>query len=95
MKYATQIIDLGFTLGIGGVVTFKNSKLAEVVKEIALEFIVLETDAPYLAPVPYRGKRNESSYLQHIAQKIADIKQVSIEHVAEVTTANAEKIFGH
>ena len=83
-----------FYLGIGGVVTYKNSGLAEVVKDIDLDYIVLETDAPYLTPVPFRGKRNESSYLKYIAQKIADVKNISVEEVAERTTKNAEKIFG-
>ncbi|MCW3081061.1 TatD family hydrolase [Segetibacter sp.] len=91
---AKQIIDLGFLLGIGGVLTYKNANLAEALKDISLHHIVLETDAPYLSPVPYRGKRNESSYLAFIAQKLADIKGVTVEEVAEITSANAEKIFG-
>lgn len=90
---AEQIIELGFYLGIGGVLTFKNSKLDKVLENIALEHLVLETDSPYLAPVPYRGKRNESSYIPLIAQKLADTKQISIEEVALVTSQNAEKIF--
>jgi TatD DNase family protein len=90
---AKDIIVQNFYLGIGGVVTYKNSGLSEVVKEIDLKYIVLETDAPYLTPVPFRGKRNESSYLKYIAQKIADIKNISVGQVAEQTTANAEKIF--
>ena len=85
---------MGFLLGIVGVVTYKNAGLAEVVKEVGLEYLVLETDAPYLSPVPYRGKRNESSYLPYIAAKIAEIKNLSLEEVAAVTTMNAEKIFG-
>lgn len=68
--------------------------LAEVIKDINFDYIVLETDAPYLTPVPFRGKRNESSYLKYIAQKIADIKNISLEEVAERTTKNAERIFG-
>ena len=91
---AHDIIDQNFLLGVGGVVTYKNSRLAEVVKDIDLDYIVLETDAPYLTPVPFRGKRNESSYLKYIAQKIAEIKNISVEEVAERTTKNAEKIFG-
>lgn len=91
---ARQIIDIGFKLGIGGVVTFKNSKLPEILKSVDLSHIVLETDAPYLAPTPYRGKRNESSYIPLIAEKLAEIKQVSIEEVAEITTANAAALFG-
>jgi TatD DNase family protein len=93
-KDAKDIIDAGFYLGIGGVVTYKNSGLAEIISKIGLEYLVLETDAPYLAPVPYRGKRNESSYLKYIVEKIATIKKISIEEVAAVTTANAQKIFG-
>ncbi|HEY2727409.1 MAG TPA: TatD family hydrolase, partial [Parafilimonas sp.] len=90
---ATQIIDMNFSLGIGGVLTYKKSGLDEVVKQIDLKHIVLETDAPYLAPVPFRGKRNESSYIKFIAEKLASIKNISLEEVAAVTTANAEKIF--
>jgi len=94
MEEATQIVDLGFYLGIGGVVTYKNTNLPEILSEISLKNIVLETDAPYLAPVPYRGKRNESSYIPVIAQKIADIKNIPVAEVASVTTRNAEDIFG-
>lgn len=90
---AKQIIDLGFYLGIGGVVTFKKNILDTVLKDISLEHIVLETDAPYLAPVPYRGKRNESSYIPIIGTKIAEIKNCSVEEVSAVTTRNAERIF--
>ena len=86
-------MDLGFYMGIGGVLTYKNSGLAEVVKNIPLEFIVLETDAPYLTPVPFRGKRNESSYLKYIVAKLAEVKNITAEEVAAVTTANAQKIF--
>jgi len=93
LNAAQQIIDLGFKLGIGGVVTFKNSTLPEVLRAIDLEHLVLETDAPYLAPVPYRGKRNESSYIPLIAQKIADIKEVPLSTVAERTTKTAEALF--
>jgi len=91
---AQQIIDLGFFLGIGGVITFKNSKLPDVIRQIGLEHMVLETDAPYLTPAPFRGKRNESSYIKYIAEKLAAIKETSKEEVAAITTANAEKIFG-
>jgi TatD DNase family protein len=93
LQNAKDILDLGFLLGIGGVLTFKNSGLAEVIKEIDLKYLVLETDSPYLAPVPYRGKRNESSYLKYIVQKLAEIKNVSIEEVASKTTNNAENVF--
>lgn len=91
---AEQIIDLGFYLGIGGVVTFKNSKLPETLKNIDLKHIVLETDAPYLAPTPYRGKRNESSYIPLVAEKLVDIKQVELSEIARITTENAQKVFG-
>jgi len=91
---AAAIIDLGFYLGIGGVVTYKNSGLAEVIEKVDLKHLVLETDAPYLTPVPFRGKRNESSYLKYIVEKLAGIKNVSADAVAAITTANAEKIFG-
>jgi len=93
LQNANDVIDQGFFLGIGGVITYKNSGLAEVVREIGLEHVVLETDAPYLTPVPFRGKRNESSYIKYIAQKIAEIKNISIEEVAHQTSQNAEKIF--
>lgn len=90
---AKRITDLGFMLGIGGVVTFKNSNLSDVIREIGLEHVVLETDAPYLAPVPYRGKRNESSYVRLVAQHLADILEIRIEEVAEITTRNARDLF--
>jgi len=93
MDEAKQITTLGFHLGIGGVVTYKNSTLPEIIKEIPLSNIVLETDAPYLAPLPYRGKRNESSYIPIIAARIAEIKKISVEQVAETTTANSQDIF--
>jgi TatD DNase family protein len=91
---AQQIIDCRFLLGIGGVVTYKKSGLAEVLKDVDLVHIVLETDAPYLSPVPYRGKRNESSYIIEVAKKIAEIKNVTVEEVKKVTTVNAERLFG-
>jgi TatD DNase family protein len=90
---AMQIIEAGFYLGIGGVVTYKKSGLAETLAQIPLKHLVLETDAPYLTPVPFRGKRNESSYLTYIAAKLADIYEQSLEEIAAVTTANAEAIF--
>jgi TatD DNase family protein len=90
---AEEIIALGFKLGIGGIVTFKNSGLNEVVRLTDLEHLVLETDSPYLTPVPYRGKRNESSYLYFIAERIAEIKGVPVEEVAKITTRNAKVIF--
>lgn len=94
LEQAREIIDMGFYLGIGGVITFKNSGLGKIVKQIDLQHIVLETDAPYLAPVPHRGKRNDPAYLYLIAEKIAQIKNVSIEEVASITTENSKKIFG-
>lgn len=92
---AKEIIDMQFMLGIGGVVTYKNTGLEEVLKNVDLKYMVLETDAPYLTPVPFRGKRNESSYLEFIVNKLATIKNVSADDVAAATTANAEKIFGN
>ena len=94
VEEAKQIIDLGFYMGIGGVVTYKNAGLDKVLKEIDLKHIVLETDAPYLSPVPYRGKRNETAFLCEVAQKIAEIKTCTMEEVAAITTRNAEEIFG-
>lgn len=94
VEQATLVTDLGFYLGIGGVVTYKNSGLDKVVQQLDLKHIVLETDSPYLTPVPYRGKPNESSYLVHVAQKVADLHQTSIETVAGITTANSKTIFG-
>jgi TatD DNase family protein len=94
VEQAHEIIRAGFYLGIGGVLTYKKSGLAEVLENIDLKHIVLETDSPYLTPVPYRGKRNESSYLKYIVEKLALIKNVSIEEVDAITTENAKKIFG-
>ena len=94
IEQAQKVINLGFYLGIGGVVTYKNAGLDKIVEQIDLQHIVLETDSPYLTPVPHRGKPNESAYLTYIAQKIADLHRVSIEKVAAITTANSETIFG-
>jgi TatD DNase family protein len=91
---ANEIIETGFYLGIGGVLTYKNSGLAEVIAQVDMSHIVLETDAPYLAPAPFRGKRNESSYLKIIAEKLAVVKNISVDEVDKITTFNAEKIFG-
>lgn len=93
LQNAKDIIEQGFLLGIGGVLTYKNSGLAEVLKKIDLKYLVLETDSPYLSPVPFRGKRNESSYLKYIVQKLAEIKEMSVEEIANQTTMNAEIIF--
>ena len=81
-------------LGIGGVLTFKKSNLDTVLEKIDVQHLVLETDAPYLAPSPYRGKRNESAYIPIIAQKLADIKQVPVEKIAQITSENALNLFG-
>ncbi len=90
---AKKILDMNFYLGIGGLVTYKNSGLLEVLKQVPLSSIVLETDAPYLTPIPFRGKRNEPAHIKLIAEKISAIKEISVEEVATITTANAEKIF--
>lgn len=90
---AKKIIDLGFFLGIGGVVSYKNSKLPSVLEKISAKHLLLETDSPYLPPVPYRGKRNESSYLSLIAQKIAEVMHVSTEEIAKTTSSNACRLF--
>lgn len=92
-KQAKEIIDLGFFLGIGGVVTFKNSGLDKVVSNVDMKHIVLETDAPYLAPVPFRGKRNECSYLKYVVEKLSDIKGISKEEIENITTSNAKELF--
>ena len=93
IEQANAVVSMDFLLGIGGVVTFKNSGLDMIVKEIPLSHLVLETDAPYLAPVPYRGKRNEPAYLGLIADKIAEIKGITSEEVKNITTDNALRIF--
>lgn len=93
LSQAKEIIELGFLLGIGGVATFKNGGLDQVIPAIGLEHLVLETDAPYLAPVPFRGKRNSPAYLPYIASKIGDYLKVSKETVAAQTTANALNLF--
>jgi TatD DNase family protein len=90
---AKDITDLGFLLGIGGVLTYKNSGLDKVLKDIDLKYLVLETDAPYLTPVPFRGKRNESSYLKYIVKKLAEVKNISVEEVADQTTKNSKLVF--
>jgi TatD DNase family protein len=93
VEEANAIIDLGMYLGIGGVITYKNSGLLEVLHNIGLQNVVLETDAPYLTPVPFRGKRNEPAYTQLIATKIADLLQCSIEDVIQITCKNALQVF--
>jgi len=95
IQEAKWAIDNGFLLGISGVITFKKNKLQDIVKEVGIKALALETDAPFLAPDPYRGKRNESAYIPIIAQKIAEILEISIEEVMRVTTENVEGIFTH
>ena len=90
---AQRIINMDFSLGIGGVVTFKNGKIDQFLKKISLDNIVLETDSPYLAPVPYRGKRNESSYIIHIVEKLSEIYDLNIDRIIEQTSLNSHKIF--
>jgi TatD DNase family protein len=90
---AEKIIDVGFYLGIGGVVTFKNAGLDKVIEVISLDKVMLETDAPYLAPVPFRGKRNEPVYLEYVINKISALKNYTVEDVALITTTNAKKLF--
>ena len=92
-KQAGKIIQLDFMLGIGGVVTFKNAGLDRVIERIGLSNVILETDAPYLAPVPYRGKRNEPAYIEIIAEKLSAICNLTVERIAELTTENAKKLF--
>ncbi|MFM8963830.1 MAG: TatD family hydrolase [Sphingomonadales bacterium] len=91
---AEQIIGMGFHLGLGGVLTYKNAGVAEAVKDIPMEYMVLETDAPYLAPVPYRGKTNKPAYMIEVAKKLAEIKSLPLHEIAAITTSNAEKLFG-
>lgn len=93
LQQAQRIIDAGLFLGIGGVLTYKNSGLAEVISQISLAHVVLETDAPYLPPVPYRGRRNESSYIKYVVEKLALIKGVTTEEIGRTTTENAGKVF--
>jgi TatD DNase family protein len=92
---AVQIIDAGFLLGIGGVVTYKNAGLPEVLEKFSLDHLVLETDAPYLTPVPFRGKRNESSYLQYVVAKLSEVFHCDAEAVAAATTKNAQGLFAY
>jgi len=92
-KDAEKAISLGFMLGIGGVLTYKNSGLGEAINKVSLEHLLLETDAPFLAPVPHRGKRNESAFLPEIAEKLAEIKGTGMDEIAEITTGNAKRMF--
>ena len=92
-NYANKIIELGILLSFTGIITFKNSTLDNVIKEIPLSKIMVETDSPYLTPIPFRGKRNEPSYVKLVAEKIAQIKNISLEEVACQTTKNALNLF--
>ena len=92
-EVAEQVVKMGYYLGIGGVLTFKNCKLAEHLVGIPLEALVLETDAPYMAPVPHRGKRNESRWMRYVAERLAQVYDCSVEYVTEQTTANAKALF--
>ena len=91
---AQQIISMGFHLGLGGVLTYKNAAVAEAIKEIPMSHLVLETDAPYLSPVPYRGKTNEPAFMIEVAKKLAEIKNIPLQEVAAITTNNAKEVFG-
>ena len=93
-EQAEQVIDLGFKIGIGGIVTFKNSGLDMIVQQIDLRHILIETDSPWLAPVPHRGRRNESAFITAVASKIAMLHETSIEEVGRITTQNAQQLFG-
>jgi TatD DNase family protein len=93
IEQAKQIIELGFYLGIGGVITFKNSGLDRVMADVDMRNVILETDAPYLAPVPFRGKRNECSYLKYVVEKLSELKNISKNEIEMVTTDNARKLF--
>ena len=94
VEFAKECVKEGYYIGIGGVVTFKNAiKMKEVAKHIPLEYIILETDAPYLTPVPYRGTENQPAYVKYVAEEIAKLKEISYEEVKNVTTSNAERIF--
>ena len=91
---AQQIISMGFHSGLGGVLTYKNAAVAEAIKEIPMSHLVLETDSPYLSPVPYRGKTNEPAFMIEVAKKLADIKNIPLQEVAAITTNNAKEVFG-
>lgn len=93
-EQAQKITDLGFLLGIGGVLTFKKAGLDKTMEAVDLEHVVLETDSPYLAPVPFRGKRNESAYVRYVAERLAEVKGVPLAEIARITTQNAERVFG-
>ena len=94
LEQAEQIIELGFKIGINGIITFKNSDLGETIQKIDPNHLLIETDSPWLAPVPHRGKRNEPSYLVTVAEKIAQLHQTSIQNIAAITSRNAKELFG-
>lgn len=93
LEEAETMIKLGFYLGIGGVVTYKNGGLDKIIKDISIDYLVLETDGPYLSPHPHRGKRNQPAFINYVAEKIAEIKNISKKDVADITSANAKKLF--
>lgn len=93
-EIAEHILQMGYYLGIGGVLTFKNCKLADTLESVPLERLVLETDAPYMAPVPYRGQRNESRWMALVAARLAEVYRCEVEHIYKVTSANAKALFG-
>jgi TatD DNase family protein len=93
VEEAQEIMEMGMFLGIGGVLTFKKSGIAEVIQQVGLERVVLETDAPYLAPVPFRGKRNEPAYVRLVAEKLAEVMGKTVDEVAVITTRNADLVF--
>ena len=94
LEQAHKAISYGMKLGIGGVATFKNGKINTFLDQIDIQHIVLETDAPYLSPVPYRGKRNESSYITHVVDQLSNIYDLSSEEIAKITTENSKQVFG-
>lgn len=91
---AQKVIDIGFKIGVNGIITFKNSGLDAIIREVSAEHLLIETDSPYLTPAPFRGKRNESSYLIYVARKIAELHNTTVDEIARITTENAEKLFG-
>jgi len=94
LQEAKQVTDMGFLLGIGGVVTFKNGGLDKIMDQIDLKNIVLETDAPYLAPAPFRGKRNEPNYILKVVERISEVKNIPVEEIIRITTENSKRVFG-
>lgn len=93
-EQAEQIIELGFKVGVNGIITFKNSELGDTIRQIDPVHLLIETDSPWLAPVPHRGKRNECSYIVTVAEKIAELRQTSVKNIADITSRNAQELFG-